>query len=78
MAFGLGGFLGQGLNFNQTQGVRSGTDIMNAMMRDMQQTAAMQMKMQTEMAQINMMMKLNESLAKTFKAIGDAVKGLAG
>ena len=78
MAFGLGGFLGQGLNFNQNQGVGSGTDIMNAMMRDIQQTAAMQMKMQTEIAQINMMMKLNESLAKTFKAIGDAVKGLAG
>jgi hypothetical protein len=78
MAFGIGGFLGQGLNFNQNQGVRSATDVMNAMMRDMQQTAAMQMKMQTEMAQINMMMKLNEALAKTFKAIGDAVKGLAG
>jgi hypothetical protein len=36
------------------------------------------MKMQTEMGQINMMTKLNEALAKMFKAIGDAVKNRAG
>jgi len=77
MAFGIGGFLGQGMNFNH-QAAASGAHIMTSMMRDLQATSAMQMKMQTEMGQINMMMKLNEALAKMFKAIGDAVKGLAG
>jgi hypothetical protein len=77
MSFGIGGFLGRGMNFNHGA-ASSGANIMNNMMKDIQSTAAMQMKMQTEMAQINMMMKLNEALAKMFKAIGDAVKGLAG
>jgi len=77
MSFGLGGFLGQGLSYD-SQAAGSGASIMNSMMGDIQQTAAMQMRMQTEMGQINMMMKLNEALAKMFKAIGDAVKGLAG
>jgi len=36
------------------------------------------MKMQTEMGQIQMLVKMNEALAKIFKAIGDAIKGLAG
>jgi len=75
--FGLGGFLGRGVDFNRNS-MRGGSDIMSSMMRDLQQSATMQMKMQSEMGQINMMMKLNEGLAKTFKAIGDAVKGLAG
>jgi len=77
MAFGIGGFLGQGLGFNHAAS-GTGASIMTSMMQDIQQTGAMQMKMQTEMGQINMMMKLNEALAKMFKAIGDAVKGLAG
>jgi len=49
----------------------------NAMMGQIQQTAAMQMKFQTEMGLIQMIVKMNEALAKMFKAIGEAIKGLA-
>lgn len=49
----------------------------NAMMAQIQQTAAMQMKFQTEMGLIQMIVKMNEALAKMFKAIGEAIKGLA-
>ncbi|HEY9109048.1 MAG TPA: hypothetical protein VIN58_20400 [Roseateles sp.] len=52
---------------------KDGTD----MMAQIQQTAAMQMKFQTEMGLIQMIVKMNEALAKMFKAIGEAVKGLA-
>jgi hypothetical protein len=75
--FGLGGFLGNGMGMNHGAAGDAAT-IQNSMMGDLQSTAAQQMRMQTEMGQINMMMKLNEALAKMFKAIGDAVKGLAG
>jgi len=74
---GMGSFVGGGLSFNH-HAADLGRDIMTTMMSDLQRTAAMQMRMQTEMGQINMMMKLNEALAKMFKSIGDAVKGLAG
>jgi hypothetical protein len=47
------------------------------MMAQIQQTAAMQMKFQTEMGLIQMIVKMNEALAKMFKAIGEAIKGLA-
>jgi hypothetical protein len=49
----------------------------NDMMAQIQQTAAMQMKFQTEMGIIQMIVKMNEALAKMFKAIGEAIKGLA-
>lgn len=49
----------------------------NAMMAQIQQTAAMQMKFQTEMGLIQMIVKMNEALAKMFKSIGEAIKGLA-
>ncbi|WP_140635003.1 hypothetical protein [Methylibium rhizosphaerae] len=52
---------------------KDGTD----MMAQIQQTAAMQMKFQTEMGLIQMIVKMNEALAKMFKAIGEAIKGLA-
>lgn len=52
---------------------QNGTDLMG----QIQQTAAMQMKFQTEMGILQMIIKMNEALAKMFKAIGDAVKGLA-
>jgi hypothetical protein len=52
---------------------KDGTD----MMGQIQQTAAMQMKFQTEMGLIQMIVKMNEALAKMFKAIGEAIKGLA-
>lgn len=48
-----------------------------AMMSQIQQTAAMQMKFQTEMGLIQMIVKMNEALAKMFKSIGEAIKGLA-
>jgi hypothetical protein len=69
--------LGQGLGLNH-QATLASDAITNSMMADLQHTGLQQMRMQTEMGQINMMMKLNEALAKMFKAIGDAVKGLAG
>ncbi len=47
------------------------------MMGQIQQTAAMQMKFQTEMGLIQMIVKMNEALAKMFKSIGEAIKGLA-
>jgi hypothetical protein len=74
---GLNQFSNQGLQLNN-QAAGQSAGIMGSMMGDIQGTSAMQMKMQTEMAQISMMMKLNEALAKIFKAIGDAVKNLAG
>jgi hypothetical protein len=52
---------------------KDGTDMMD----QIQQTAAMQMKFQTEMGLIQMIIKMNEALAKMFKAIGEAIKGLA-
>ena len=76
MAFGIGGFLGQGLGFNHAAS-GTGAYMMQSMMGDIQQTAAMQMKFQTEMGLIQMIVKMNEALAKMFKAIGEAVKGLA-
>lgn len=77
MAFGLDGALGQGLNFNHS--AQGDSNTMNAaMMGDIQKTTAMTMKMQTEMGLLSMMTKLNEAMAKMFKAIGEAVKGLAG
>jgi hypothetical protein len=77
MAFGLGGAIGNGLNFNHGAANDAST-MMNSMMGDIQQTTALQMKMQTEMGLLNMMTKLNEAMAKMFKAMGDAIKGLAG
>ena len=74
---GFGGFMGPGLNFNH-QGAQMGMQIGESMMGDIEAMAALQMKMQTEMGLLNMMIKLNEALAKMFKAIGDAVKGLVG
>jgi hypothetical protein len=49
----------------------------NAMMDQIRATAAMQMKFQTEMGIIQMIVKMNEALAKMFKSIGEAIKGLA-
>jgi len=58
-------------------GTKAAGDDGNAMMGQIQQTAAMQMKFQTEMGLIQMIVKMNEALAKMFKAIGEAIKGLA-
>ena len=63
-----------GLSANGTQA--AGTDGA-AMMDQIQQTAAMQMQFQTQMGIIQMIVKMNEALAKLFKAIGEAIKGLA-
>jgi hypothetical protein len=49
----------------------------NDMMGQIRATAAQQMKFQTEMGIIQMIVKMNEALAKMFKAIGEAIKGLA-
>ncbi|WP_343640927.1 hypothetical protein [Roseateles sp.] len=63
-----------GLSAQGTQA--AGTDG-SAMMDQIQQTAAMQMQFQTQMGIIQMVVKMNEALAKLFKAIGEAIKGLA-
>lgn len=64
-----------------TQLSRAGTGAASEMGGDMmgqiQQTSAMQMRFQTEMGILQMMVKMNEALAKLFKAIGEAIKGLA-
>jgi hypothetical protein len=49
----------------------------NDMMGQIRETAAQQMKFQTEMGIIQMIVKMNEALAKMFKSIGEAIKGLA-
>lgn len=58
-------------------GVGAAADTGNAAMNQIQQTSAMQMKFQTEMGLLQLMVKMNEALAKLFKAIGEAIKGLA-
>jgi len=74
---GGGDFMSQGLGMN-SNAAGMGQQIGDQMMGDLQSTNAMQMKMQSEQGLMNMMVKLNEALAKLFKAIGDAIKGLVG
>jgi len=83
---GSGGQVGMSAGTQQLQsggaqlsaaGTQAASSDGNAMMAQIQQTAAMQMKFQTEMGLIQMIVKMNEALAKMFKAIGEAIKGLA-
>jgi hypothetical protein len=84
MSISSGGGASPGMQAFQTGGVQlsqagtqqAGADG-NAMMAQIQQTAAMQMKFQTEMGIIQLLVKMNEALAKMFKSIGEAIKGLA-
>jgi hypothetical protein len=69
----MSGAIGQG-----QAGVDNSEQAANAQLGQMQQSSALQIKMQMAMAQIQMTTKFNEALAKMLKAIGDAVKGLAG
>ncbi len=62
------------LNNSGTQAAAGGA---GDAMANIQQTAAMQMQFQTQMGILQMMIKLNEALAKMFKALGEAIKGLA-
>lgn len=82
------GMSGGGMSSGMNQTIQGGVGLSAAgtgaagsmggdMMGQIQQTAAMQMKFQTEMGLIQMMIKMNEALAKMFKSIGEAVKGLA-
>ncbi|WKB51745.1 hypothetical protein [Eleftheria terrae] len=73
---GLNGFLGGASQMSAGATGQAG-DVGGDMMGQIQQTAAMQMKFQTEMGLIQMMVKMNEALAKMFKSIGEAIKGLA-
>jgi hypothetical protein len=59
-------------------GVDNADQAATAQLGQMKQTSQLQSKMQMEMAQIQMTTKFNEALAKMIKAIGDAIKGLAG
>ena len=73
---GLNPFFSQGLGMGQNA-VDNSSIMGRAQMMQIEATAAMQMRFQTEMGMIQMMVKLNEALAKLFKALGEAVKGLA-
>jgi len=73
----IGSFLSHAIGQGQT-GVDNSEQAANAQIGQMQQSSALQIKMQMAMAQIQMTTKFNEALAKMIKAIGDAVKGLAG
>ncbi|MCW7540279.1 hypothetical protein OOT46_20810 [Aquabacterium sp. A7-Y] len=73
---GVNGFMGGATQLSSAATGQAG-DVGGDMMGQIQQTAAMQMKFQTEMGLIQMMVKMNEALAKMFKSIGEAIKGLA-
>jgi len=73
---GLGGFTA-GASQLSAAGTSTASDSGNDMMGQIEQTAAMQMKFQTEMGIIQMIIKMNEALAKMFKAIGTALASLA-
>lgn len=72
----LGNFTSSALGQGQ-QGVDAAQQGADGSLAQIKQSSAMQMKMQTEMGQIQMLVKMNEALSKIFKAIGDAIKGLA-
>ncbi|WP_423600145.1 hypothetical protein [Roseateles sp. MS654] len=81
---GNGASMGNSMNMFQSgaaqlsaQGTQAAGKDGSAMMDQIQQTAAMQMQFQTQMGIIQMIVKMNEALAKLFKAIGEAIKGLA-
>ena len=76
MSGGMNSFIQGGTQMSQ-QGTATAGNMGNDMMAQIQQTGAMQMKFQTEMGILQMMIKMNEALAKMFKSIGEAVKGLA-
>jgi len=76
MSSGMNSFIQGGTQMSQ-QGTSAAGSMGNDMMAQIQQTGAMQMKFQTEMGILQMMIKMNEALAKMFKSIGEAVKGLA-
>ena len=46
-------------------------------MGQIRQTVAMQMKFQTEMGIIQMIVRMNEALSRMFKSIGESIKGPA-
>jgi hypothetical protein len=56
---------------------RSALDQGRTMMDQIKKAEARQMRFQTEMGLIQMMVKMNEALAKMLKSIGEAIKGLA-
>jgi hypothetical protein len=67
------GFLAANHMGQQTAAMQS-----ESQLSDIRNQSALQMRMQTEMGQLSMMVKLNEALAKLFKSLGDAIKGLVG
>lgn len=61
----------------QTQAGAEGDSAAESAMGAIRDTSMTQMRMQSEMGILKMLTSLNEALAKLFKALGDAVKGLA-
>ena len=77
MAFGIGDFASQVMHTGQ-EGVDQAEQAGATQMGQMKASSQLQTKMQMEMSQIQLITKMNEALAKMIKAIGDAIKGLAG
>lgn len=77
MSFGIPGFISSMLGLGH-QAVAEDARINNSMMADIQRVAEQQMKMQTQVSQDSLVTKLNEAQAKLTRAIGDAVKNMAG
>jgi len=69
-------FQKQGTEFNQ-KAQNSGDEISKSMMADYQAMSATSMKTTTETGLIQMMLKLNEALAKLFKGLGTSCSQLS-
>ncbi|HEU4459573.1 MAG TPA: hypothetical protein VFR90_10655 [Methylibium sp.] len=61
----------------QNAGGDTGQAAAEAGMGSIREMTLTQMRLQTEMGILQMIAKLNEALAKLFKALGDAIKNLA-
>lgn len=72
-----GDFNKAGMGFNH-QAAGEGQQIVKSMIGDNEDATMAGIQAQTRQGQMQLLKSLNEALAKIFKAIGDAVKGLAG
>ena len=73
----IGSFMNGALGMGQSS-VNDAGSAASGSMGQIEQAAAMTMRFQTEMGVIQLIVKMNEALAKMFKACGDSVKNLAG
>ena len=71
------GFADQGVGISQA-GADTSNAASDAMMQQMQAVSMQQMKTQTETAIMNLIVNINNALAKVMKAMGSSIKELAG